>query len=58
MEKFTVLMELIESAEKDAVAFYEKGKASAGSRLRLALKRCGKLASEIETEVKSRKNRK
>lgn len=58
MKKFTELKELIASAEKDAVKFYDKGNASAGTRLRKALQQSKSLAQEIRKEVTAKKNMK
>ncbi|GAA4804608.1 histone H1 [Olivibacter ginsenosidimutans] len=56
--KFSELKELIASAEKDAVAFYEKGNKAAGTRLRGALQKTKALAQDIRNEVTAKKNAK
>ncbi|EHQ25493.1 hypothetical protein [Mucilaginibacter paludis] len=56
MENFKKLKELIESAEQDAVKFYEKGNRTAGTRLRIALQQTKQLAQEIRNEVTAKKN--
>ena len=56
MEKFTELKALIESAEKDAQAFYDKANNAAGTRLRNALQKIKTAASDIRKEVSEKKN--
>ena len=56
MEKFTELKALIESAEKDAQAFYDKANSAAGTRLRNALQKIKTAASDIRKEVSEKKN--
>ena len=58
MEKFSELKNLIEAAEKDAHAFYEKGNKAAGTRLRGALQQTKALAQDIRNDVTARKNAK
>lgn len=58
MEKFNELKELIASAEKEAVAFYEKGNKAAGTRLRGALQQLKTLAQDIRNHVTEIKNKK
>jgi len=58
MEKFSELKELIEAAEKDAQAFYEKGNKAAGTRLRGTLQKTKSLAQDIRNEVTEKKNAK
>jgi hypothetical protein len=58
MEKFTTLKTLIESAEKDAEAFYKKGNNAAGTRLRAAMQSLKVTASDIRKEVTEKKNAK
>ncbi len=55
MEKFKVLKELINSAEKDAAAFFEKNNKAAGTRLRNMLQKCKVLAHDIRNEVTAKK---
>jgi len=57
MEKFNELKELINSAETDATAFYEKGNKAAGTRLRNAMQNAKVLASDIRKEVTEMKNK-
>lgn len=56
MEKFTQLKALVESAEKEAQAFYEKGNKAAGTRLRNAMQSLKTAASDIRKEVTEQKN--
>jgi len=56
MEKFHSLKGLLEGAEKDALAFYEKENKAAGTRLRNALQQMKVLAGEIRKEVTEKKN--
>jgi hypothetical protein len=58
MQKFAALKELIESAEKDAAAFYEKGNNAAGTRLRNAMQQLKVTATDIRKEVTEKKNAK
>ena len=56
MEKFTQLKALIDSAENDAQAFYEKSNKAAGTRLRNVLQQIKVLATDIRKEVTEKKN--
>nr|WP_294897185.1 histone H1 [uncultured Pedobacter sp.] len=56
MEKFKELKSLIETAEADAVAFFEKGNKAAGTRLRNAMQQSKVLAQDIRNEVTAKKN--
>ncbi|WP_312364268.1 histone H1 [Sphingobacterium sp.] len=56
MELFKELKELINSAEIDAKAFYEKGNKAAGTRLRNALQKTKALAQDVRNEVTAKKN--
>lgn len=58
MGKFKDLKELVASADKDAVAFYEKGNSAAGTRLRLALQQIKVLATAIRQEISEKKKSK
>jgi hypothetical protein len=58
MQKFAALKELLASAEKDAVAFFEKNNKAAVTRLRNALQQTKVLAQDIRNEVTSKKNTK
>lgn len=57
MEKFQKLKELIETAEKDASAFYDKGTKAAGTRLRNAMQQVKSAAQDIRNEVTELKNK-
>lgn len=56
MEKFTALKALLDSAEKDAQAFYEKQNKAAGTRLRNAMQQIKVAATDIRKEVTEKKN--
>jgi hypothetical protein len=56
MEKFNQLKALIESAENDAQAFYEKSNKAAGTRLRNALQQIKVVSTDIRKEVTEKKN--
>ena len=56
MEKFNEIKALLETAEKDADAFFLKGNKSAGTRLRGAMQTLKNLAQEVRTEVQEIKN--
>ena len=57
MEKFNQLKALLESAEQDAIKFYEKGNNSAGTRLRTTLQNIKKLSQDLRLEVQEIKNK-
>lgn len=56
MNKFKELKELIETAEADASAFFDKANKAAGTRLRNAMQQAKVLAQEIRNEVTAKKN--
>jgi hypothetical protein len=56
MEKFKALQELVNAAEKDAAAFYEKGNKAAGTRLRNALQQLKVAATDMRKDVTEKKN--
>jgi hypothetical protein len=56
MEKFNEIKALIETAEKEAEAFFLRGNKSAGTRLRGAMQTLKNLAQEVRTEVQEIKN--
>lgn len=56
MEKFNEIKALLETAEKEAEAFFLKGNKSAGTRLRGAMQTLKNLAQEVRTEVQEIKN--
>jgi hypothetical protein len=56
MEKFKQLKALIESAENDVQAFYEKGNKAAGTRVRNAMQSLKTAAADIRKEVTDKKN--
>ncbi|AFN75992.1 hypothetical protein MROS_2762 [Melioribacter roseus P3M-2] len=51
MQKYQQLVEFVKSLEADAVKFYEKGQAAAGTRLRKGLSELKKMAQDIRNEV-------
>jgi hypothetical protein len=51
MELFNQLEELVNSAKKDAQAFYEKGNKAAGTRLRKAMMEAKNKAQDIRKNV-------
>lgn len=57
MKKFEELKALISSIESDAVKFYDKGNAAAGTRLRNGLQKIKTAASDIRKEVTELKNK-
>jgi hypothetical protein len=56
MEKFKELKSLIETAEAEATAFFDKGNKTAGTRLRNAMQQAKVLAQDIRNEVTAKKN--
>jgi hypothetical protein len=51
MDLFNQLEEIVNSAKKDAQAFYEKGNKAAGTRLRKAMMEAKDKAQEIRKNV-------
>jgi len=58
MENYNSLKELIALADKDAVAFFEKGNRTAGIRLRQTLQHVKISATAIRQEISEKKKRK
>lgn len=58
MNKFKELKALVETAEKDGAAFYEKGNAAAGTRFRNSLQKIKVLATDLRKDVTEKKNAK
>lgn len=56
MDKFKELKSLIETAEAEATAFFDKGNKAAGTRLRNAMQQAKVLAQDIRNEVTAKKN--
>ncbi|WP_017259806.1 hypothetical protein [Pedobacter arcticus] len=56
MDKFKELKTLIEGAEAEATAFFDKGNKAAGTRLRNAMQQAKVLAQDIRNEVTAKKN--
>lgn len=55
MNRIQQLRDFITACENDFSKFYEKGNASAGTRVRKSMQELKKLANEIRTEVQDRK---
>lgn len=56
MEKLAQLKALVETAEKEGSAFYEKNNKAAGTRLRNALQEIKALATDLRKDVTEKKN--
>jgi len=56
MEQFKKVKTLLEGAEKDADAFYNKANKAAGTRLRATMQELKVLAGDIRKEVTEKKN--
>lgn len=56
MEKFSELKALVENAEKEGTAFWEKGNNTAGTRFRNALQQIKVLATDLRKEVTDKKS--
>lgn len=56
MSKISELKALVETAEKEGAAFYEKGNKAAGTRLRNALQQIKVVAGDIRKDVTEKKN--
>ena len=55
MNKIQQLHDFINSCEADFTKFFEKGNASAGTRVRKAMQELKKMANDIRTEVQEKK---
>ncbi|MDD8017964.1 MAG: histone H1 [Bacteroidota bacterium] len=55
MSRFTELVELVQSFEKDFIKFYDKGNKSAGTRVRKEMAELKRKAQEIRVEVQELK---
>ena len=51
MSRFSELVELVHTFEKDFIKFYEKGNKSAGTRVRKSMNELKRKAQEIRKEV-------
>lgn len=51
MSRFTELVELVQSFEKDFIKFYDKGNKSAGTRVRKHMNDLKRKAQEVRKEV-------
>lgn len=58
MEKLAELKALVETAEKEGAAFYEKGNKAAGTRFRNALQQIKVAATDLRKDVTEKKNAK
>ena len=56
MEKLEELKALVETAEKEGAAFYEKNNKAAGTRLRNALQQIKVVATDLRKDVTEKKN--
>ncbi len=56
MEQLQELKKLIDSMEEDFKKFYEKGNASAGTRIRQGMQELKNKASEIRKDIQEKKN--
>ena len=56
MEKLAELKALVETAEKEGAAFYEKENKAAGTRLRNALQQIKTVATDLRKDVTEKKN--
>jgi hypothetical protein len=56
MDKFKELKALVEAAEADATAFFEKGNKAAGTRLRNAMQQGKVLAQDVRNAVTAKKS--
>lgn len=56
MDKIQELKALVETAEKEGGAFYEKGNKAAGTRLRNALQQIKVAATDLRKDVTEKKN--
>jgi hypothetical protein len=56
MDKIAELKALVETAEKEGAAFYEKNNKAAGTRLRNALQQIKTLATDLRKDVTEKKN--
>lgn len=51
MSRYSELVDLVHSFEKDFIKFYEKGNKSAGTRVRKAMNELKRKAQEVRKEV-------
>lgn len=58
METFEKIKALLEQSQNDIEKFFEKGNASAGTRVRQAMQELKKLAQEMRAQVQEVKNAK
>lgn len=58
MSRFTELVDLVQTFEKDFIKFYDKGNKSAGTRVRKNMAELKRKAQEIRIEVQELKGSK
>jgi len=51
MSRYSELVDLVQSFEKDFIKFYDKGNKSAGTRVRKAMNELKRKAQEVRKEV-------
>lgn len=56
MEKIAELKALVETAEKEGAAFYEKNNKAAGTRMRNALQQIKAVATDLRKDVTEKKS--
>ncbi len=56
MSRFSELVDLVHSFEKDFIKFYDKGNKSAGTRVRKAMNELKRKAQEVRKEVQEVKS--
>ena len=56
MDKLKELKALVETAEKEGAAFYEKNNKAAGTRFRNALQQIKAVATDLRKDVTEKKN--
>jgi len=57
MEKFEELVALLEQTRAEADKFFNKGNASAGTRVRVAMQKVKQLAQDLRVEVQDAKKK-
>lgn len=55
MEKFNAIQHILDDAQKDAFAFYQKGNRAAGTRLRKAMQELKVLATDLRKDITEKK---
>lgn len=57
MEKFEQLVALLEQTRAEAEKFFNKGNASAGTRVRVAMQDIKRIAQELRVEIQETKKK-